>query len=91
MGNYGTISRIYTVDYGIKIKSPDARTKTIEIGNVPELPRIGALRMLAQPPDIPTLSWADTGRSNINWRLTLSQKKTLLVLIVQPLHVFREK
>ena len=54
MGNYGTISRIYTVDYGIKIKSPDAHTKTIEIGNVPELPRIGALRMLAQPPENPT-------------------------------------
>ena len=59
MGSYGTISRIYTVDYGIKIKgayNPEARTKTIEIGNVPELPRISALRMLARPPDIPTHS-----------------------------------
>ena len=55
MGSYGTISHIYTVDYGIKIKSPDACTKTIEIRNVPELPRIGALRMLAQPPENPTV------------------------------------
>ena len=40
MGNYCTNSRIYTVDYEIKIKGandPEVCTKTIKIGNVPEL------------------------------------------------------
>ena len=40
MGSYGTNPCIYTVDYEIKIKGangPEVRTKTIKIGNVPEL------------------------------------------------------
>jgi len=56
---------IYIVGYGIKIKgasSPETRTKTIRIGSVPELTRIGALGMLAQPPNIPTRRDPVTGQ-----------------------------
>ena len=51
MGNYGTSSRIYTVDYEIKGDRRKMLGKTIIVGNVPSNSVSGALRMLAQLPE----------------------------------------
>ena len=50
MGNSGTSSRIYTVDYEIKGDRRKMRVKKKKKENVPKVHVSGALRMLAQLP-----------------------------------------
>jgi hypothetical protein len=54
MGNYSTSPRIYTVDYEINGDKGKTPQEIIIVRNVPGIRRSGALRMLAQLPNIPT-------------------------------------
>jgi hypothetical protein len=56
MGNYSTSLCIYIVGYEIKGDNAKIPRETIKVKNVPRIRRSGALRMLAQLPDIPTHS-----------------------------------
>jgi len=64
MSSYNATSRLYTVDYRIKGEKDKIgpttqrmkKKKNNKNEECTEIPGIGALRTLAQPPDIPTLT-----------------------------------